>query len=109
MKIKGDSVVKQTLDSRLERESSWKNKSSTIVACDKILTENLNPDQVFIPTSENTFNLDYSRRNELYKAKKPTKQCIQEQTLQLWNSKVEKLTMQGDLSQLLIEEKENIT
>ena len=109
MRIKGDCVVKHTLDSRLERESSWINKSSTIVACDKILTENWNTDKFFIPTSENTFNLDYSRRTELYKAKKATKQCIQEQTLQLWNSKVEKLTMQGDLSQLLIEEKENIS
>ena len=79
------------------------------MACDKILTENLNTDQFFILTSENTFNLDFSRRTELYKAKKATKQCIQEQTLQLWNSKVEKLTMQGDLAQLLIEEKGIVT
>ena len=71
--------------------------------------EILNNDQFFIPTSDNTFNLEYSRKTELYKAKEATKQCIQQQTLQLWNTKVEKLTMQGDLPQLLIEEKENIT
>ena len=31
MRIKGDDIVNHTLDSRLERESSWTNKSSTIV------------------------------------------------------------------------------
>ena len=65
--------------------------------------------QVFIPTSENTFNLEVSKRLEIPRAKKAIKQSIQEQTLEVWNEKVEKLTMQGDFAKLLIEEKENVT
>ena len=34
---------------------------------------------------------------------------VQEETVQIWNDRVGKLTMQGDLAKLLIEEKECIT
>ena len=37
MRIKGDQNVNHTLDSRLERESFWTNKSSTIVQCHQLL------------------------------------------------------------------------
>jgi hypothetical protein len=93
----------------LERESAWTSKSSTIVICQQILDENIQKDTIFIPSSENTFNVAASIRSEMPRAKKATKQSIQEFTLQMWNSKVEKLVMQGDFTKLLIEEKENVT
>jgi hypothetical protein len=109
MRLKGDQIVNHTLDSRLERESAWTSKSSTIVICQQILDENIQNDTIFIPSSENTFNVAASIRSEMPRAKKATKQSIQEFTLQMWNSKVEKLVMQGDFTKLLIEEKENVT
>ena len=109
MRIKGDSLVRHTLDSRLARESEWTSKSSTIVDCQSVIEECLQNDKFFIPTAENTFDLECSRRIEIPKAKKAVKETIQEQTLKFWNSKVEKLTMQGDFAKLLIEEKENVT
>ena len=36
MRLKGDSVVNHILDSRLERESKWKKKSSSIVEANNI-------------------------------------------------------------------------
>ena len=109
MRIKGDRIVNHTLDSRLERESNWTNKSSTIVSCQQILELNIQNDTVFIPSTQNTFDVASSIRSELPRAKQAIKQSIQEQTLEVWNSKVELLTMQGDFAKLLIEEKENIT
>ena len=109
MRIKGDSVVNHALDSRLQRESAWTTKSSATVSCQRIMQESMDMDKFFIPTSENTFDLASSRKSELFKAKKAIKETIQEETVRLWNSKVEKLVMQGDLAKLLIEEKENMT
>ena len=57
MRIKADSTVNLALDSRLERETLWTNKSSTISHCDQIFQEHLNSDKFFIPTIENSFNL----------------------------------------------------
>ena len=73
------------------------------------LDQNIQSDTVFIPTAQNTFDVATSNRSEIPRAKKAIKQSIQEQTLELWNSKVERLTMQGDFAKLLIEEKENVT
>ena len=42
-------------------------------------------------------------------AKKAVNKSIKEETLALWNTKVNKLTLQGDFAKLLIEEEENIT
>ena len=109
MRLKGDKIVNHTLNSRLERESVWTGKSSTITLCDQILTQNIQNDKIFIPTIENTFDVATSVRHEIPKAKQATKQSIQEFTLEQWNSKVEQLVMQGDFTKLLIEEKENIT
>ena len=109
MRLKGDSTVNHTLNSRLERESAWTSKYSTINFCDQILNQNVQSDSIFIPTSENTFDVTSSVRSEIPRAKKAIKQSIQEFTLEQWNSKVEKLVMQGDFTKLLIEEKENVT
>ena len=109
MRLKGDEVVNHTLNSRLERESDWTCKSSTITFCDNILKQNIENDQIFIPTPTNTFNVAASVRHEIPKAKVATKKSIQEYTTNQWNTKVEKLIMQGDFTKLLIEEKEDVT
>ena len=49
------------------------------------------------------------RRANINKAKKATKDTLKEESLKLWNEKVEKLVMQGDFIKLLAEEKENVT
>ena len=52
MRIKGDQIVNHTLDSRLERESSWTTKSSTIVQCHRLLEKNIESDNIFIPSTQ---------------------------------------------------------
>ena len=74
MRIKGDRIVNHTLDSRLERESSWTNKSLTIVSCQQILELNIQNDTVFIPSTQNTFDVASSIRSELTRAKQAIKQ-----------------------------------
>ena len=109
MRLKGDEIVNHTLNRRLERESVWTGKSSTITLCDQIFTQNVQNDKIFIPTTENTFDVATSVRHEIPKAKIATKQSIREFTIEQWNTKVEKLIMQGEFTKLLIEEKENVT
>ena len=109
MRIKGDSTVQLALDSRIARESSWKNKSSTVVHCDDLLRNNIDQDRFLIPCPENTFDVESSRKTEIPRAKAAMKNSIEEETLETWNQKVGKLTMQGDFAKLLIEEKENVT
>ena len=109
MRIKGDQIVNHTLDSRLERESSWTNKSSTIVQCQQLLEQNIESDNIFIPSTLNCPDVNHARRHEIPRAKKAIKKSIEEETLQTWNTKVQKLTMQGDFVNLLIQEKENVT
>ena len=109
MRLKGDQTVNLTLDSRLERESTWISKSSTISFSDQMLNQNVANDAIFIPTPENTFDVAASVRNEIPKAKSAIKFSIQQFTLEQWNEKVHKLVMQGDFAKLLMEEKENVT
>ena len=109
MRIKGDQTVNHALDSRLERESSWTQKSSTIVQCHQILEKNIENDCIFIPSPLNCPNVDHARRHAIPRAKMAIKKSIEEETLDVWNKKVQQLTMQGDFTNLLIQEKENIT
>ena len=53
--------------------------------------------------------MEHAIRHEIPRAKKAIKKSIQEETLETWNQKIEKLTMQGDFTNLLIQEKENVT
>ena len=52
IRLKGDKVVNQALDSRLGRESAWVNKSSTVVRSDSVFQKNINDQQFFLPTEE---------------------------------------------------------
>ena len=70
MRIKGDDDVNHTLDSRLERESAWVNKSSTIVQCHQLLEQNIENDNIFIPTPFNCPDVIHARRHEIPRAKK---------------------------------------
>ena len=69
MRIKTDSTVNQAVDLRLEIETLWTNKSSTISHCDQIFQDHLNSDKFFIPTIENSFSLESARRDQICKAK----------------------------------------
>ena len=107
--MKGDSTVNAALDSQLERESQWTRKSSTIVQCDRILQSCVSNDEIFIPNESNTFNINYSRQIEIPRAKEAIKKSVTEDILELWNNKVNNLTMQGEFTKLLIEEQNAVT
>ena len=77
--------------------------------CQQLLEQNIENDNIFIPSTSNCPDVEHSRRHEIPKAKEAIKKSIQEETLQIWNNKVEHLTMQGDFLKLLIEEKESVT
>ena len=52
IRLKGDNTVNHALDSRLERESTWKRKSSSTVNANKIFQENVENNKIRIPTTE---------------------------------------------------------
>ena len=106
MRLKGDSIVNHVLDSRLQRESEWKRKSSQIVTANLIYTKNLALNKFSAPYSEAS---NTERESNIKKAKKANKDCLKEESLKLWNEKVKKLVMQGDFINLLAEENENVT
>ena len=86
MRLKGDTMVNHVLDSRLEREKVWKRKKSSIVEDNYIYTKNLERNKFSLP--ENHISNEESYTN-LNKAKKANKESLKEQSLKLWNEKVE--------------------
>ena len=60
MRMKGNKLVNAALDSQLERESRLAQKSYTITLCNTKLQECNAKDQFFIPSPENTFDLQYN-------------------------------------------------
>ena len=62
IRLKGDKTVNHALDSRLERESTWKRKSSSTVDADKIFQENVESKKISIPTTETV-----AEKNSSYK------------------------------------------
>ena len=105
MRIKGDENVNHAIDSRIERESEWKKKYSTVCETDKIYKENIENFRITPLTPEN----ETERNNIVQKAKKAMAKLVKEETLLNWNNKVKRLIFQGDFINLLIEEKSNIT
>ena len=83
--------------------------SATISESHRIFSTNIENDRFFVPTSVNTFDVEVSRTIEIPKAKTATKKSIKDEVTNLWNEKVQSLTMQGEFTKLLIEEKENVT
>ena len=52
MRLKGDTIVNHVLNSRLERESNWKRKKSTIVEANTIYSKNLENNMFSVPNNE---------------------------------------------------------
>ena len=101
---KGDSVVNHAVNSRLQRESQWTRKHSTLSKVHQMWSENC----------ENPPNTDPRGERPLgtlsvVSAKKIMKDAVQAETLMNWNAKVKKLTFQGDFLNLLIEEETNVS
>ena len=105
IRTKGDENVNHALDSRIERESTWKKKYSTVCETDKMYIENIESGKISSLTPEN----ETERNNLVQRAKKAMTKSVKEETLHNWNNKVKKLTFQGDFINLLIEEESNIT
>ena len=105
IRVKGDTVVNHALDSRIERESTWSKKTSTVCESDRIFKYNVENKAIVIPATET----ETEKKTLIYKAKKATNKSVKEETLTLWNNKVKKLPLQGDFINLLIEEETNVT
>ena len=97
IRMKGHELVNHALDSRLERESRWSRKSSTTCEANRIFQDNINKQNINIPVKESEKN------RAIQNAKKAVNKSIKEETLALWNTKVNELTLQGDFAKLLIE------
>ena len=52
MRLKGDNTVNHALNSRLERESSWTRKSSSVVEADKIFKDIVAAQNITLPVLE---------------------------------------------------------
>ena len=62
-----------------------------------------------MPTTAKTWNTTSSLRTELPKAKLAVKKSVNEEILETWNNKVQKLLVQGEFTKLLIEQEESVT
>jgi hypothetical protein len=102
MRLKGDKSVNSCLDSKIERESQWKKKSSTCVKSDTIVAQVVENNLI----ARNTYN---DTLDNIKKGKVAVKKTIGEEIKEKWNNKVRNLTMQGDFASLLIEEQESVT
>lgn len=108
MRFKGDSIVNAALDSKLSRESQWTRKQSTVTTCENLLVNLVDTNQILIPNSSDTLE-STQNHNGLPKAKKLVIKSVKEVVLDHWNTKVKQLTMQGQFTQLLADQKENVT
>ena len=102
----GDPIVKEAVDSQLQRESGWTRKSSTALECEKIL-QNVKQTS-FFPTPDNCYNYKASKRLEMPKIKKAAKTLVSEKFQNEAYSKASQMEVQGALANLLAEEKFNI-
>ena len=104
MKIKGDKTVRACITSKLERETKWKRKSSTICKSEERIAQIVENN-----TTQSHIQTNISTKKRISIAKTAVKKTIKEEIKEKWNSKVKQLTLQGNFTQLLIEEKESIT
>ena len=106
-KVKGDEKVNFALESQISRESQWSRKSSTVVECQSIM--NAVAENHLIPTTENCYNFEASRRSQLPILKAAVRKEVSEIYLEKWNEATKKLLSQGDFLSLLISEKSNVS
>jgi hypothetical protein len=103
VRLKGDPVVNHAIDSRLERESEWTQKHSTVNTM-HTMWENNQEAINSVSHEEGPYNA-----RKLKKAKKVMRQSVNDESLKYWNNKVKQLTFQGDFINLVIEEQQNVT
>ena len=106
IRSKGDSLVNHALDSRIERESSWTRKYSTVTHMQTMWQENINENRIILPPEEAPYK---ATPLMIRQAKGAMLKSVKEETLKYWNERISKLAFQGNFIQLLIEEKQNIT
>ena len=85
--------MNHALDSRLERESAWTRKHSTIVSMEEMWQDNIEQNRLQPSHEEDTFT--NKRKNALI-AKKAMQGSVKSKTISDWNTRVQKLTFQGD-------------
>lgn len=86
IRTKGYIIVNHALDSRVERESTWTTKYSTVCEADKLYRENILNQTIFPPTTEH----EKERDALVHKAKKAMTKSVKEETLLNWNNKEKK-------------------
>ena len=87
VRTKGDKIVNHALDSRLERETAWTRKNSTLVEVDKMWKTY----QEKTPTNSAQDEESYEVQIKDVKiAKKFMKDSVKQQTLCEWNTRVKK-------------------
>jgi hypothetical protein len=106
IRTKGDEVVNHALDSRLEREAAWTKKHSTTVQVHKMWQNIQEEKESQVPQGNSPLD---TKHKPVQSAKNAMRDSVKKQTIFEWNTKVKKLTFQGDFIKLLIDEKENMT
>ena len=104
MEIKGDKSVQACIQSKLQRESKWTSKSSTICKSSEMIAQLVASNS--IQTSEENTT---STKHKINRAKAAVKRSIKEEVKEKLNESVKQLTLQGEFTKLLIEEKGSVT
>ena len=104
MQIKGDTTVQACIQSKIQRESKWTKKSSTVCKSSKMIAQ-----IVANSATQTTQERNTSIKHKINKAKLAVKRSIKEEVKEKWNNNVRQLTLQGEFTKLLIEEKESVT
>ena len=107
MRVRGDPVVKEALDVAIDREQVWTRKYSTICECRDIFLEV--EDANFVPTEDNTYNLNAASRISLPNLKKATSDIVKRKYLDKYKEKAQELTLQSEFIKLLQEEEQDAT
>ena len=105
VRTKGDTTVNHAIDSRLEREEAWKRKNSTTVEMENMWQKYQDENTIKIAHGIESPKGNYKN---VLNAKKYMREEVKKQTICDWNTKVKKLTFQGDFTKLQIDEKENV-
>ena len=107
MRVRGDPVVREALDVAVAREEVWTRKYSTICECRDIFSEV--EDVHFVPTEQNTYNVNAATRLSLPNLKKATNEIVKKKFLDKFNEQAQSLTFQGEFINLLQQEKQDVT
>jgi hypothetical protein len=105
VRTKGDIIVNHALGSRIKREEAWTRKKSTAVEMQTLWEKYQDKNKITqTPDTEAPTNNSKSVQH----VKKFMRDEVKKQTICDWNSRVKKLTFQGDFIKLQIDEKENV-